>query len=130
MGRISDIYSSVKITSYDLTASNAKEPEKVKQMPELPAVINEAGSSDVFGAVDSFFNLGNSGRLNSYYNLSDKDKESFVKIVSELMKQGYVGYEILEIDGQPEKHSIESQIGDERVKNAKLYDETGNTYLP
>jgi len=125
MSRINDIYSSINITSYQLNTSTAKEPEKVKQIPELPSVINEAGKSDLFGAVDNFFNLGKSDRLNSYYNLSDKDKESFLKVVSELMKQGYVGYEILEIDGQPEKHSIESQIGDSRTSNAKLYDENG-----
>lgn len=129
MSSISDIYSSTRITSYQLNISSGKESEKVKQIPELPAVINEAGKSDVFSAVDSFFNLGNSDRLSSYDNLSDKDKASFVKIVAELAKQGYVGYEILEINGQPEKHSIESQIGDDRVKNAKLYDETGE-YIP
>ena len=129
MSSIGDIYGSNRITSYQPDSSAAKGPEKVKQMPEIPAVINEAGKSDVFSAVDDFFNLGNSDRLSAYSNLSDKDKASFVKIVAELAKQGYVGYEILEVNGQPEKHSIESQIGDERVKNAKLYDENGE-YIP
>jgi len=69
MSRINDIYSSINITSYQLNTSTAKEPEKVKQIPELPSVINEAGKSDLFGAVDNFFNLGKSDRLNSYYNL-------------------------------------------------------------
>lgn len=79
-------------------------------------------SHDVFSAVDDFFNLGKSGRFNSFHSLSPEDKEQFVTIVAELAKSGYVGFEELLVNKRVERHEITSQIGDQRLRLARVYD--------
>lgn len=79
-------------------------------------------SRDVFSAVDDFFNLGRSGRFDAFHKLSRDDKEQFVKIVAELAKAGYVGYEELIVNKKVEKHGVLNQVGDDRLHNAKVYD--------
>lgn len=129
MVSISSQYSTIYTSSILSSTNNNPDAPRKTSVSTSPAVVNEIGSTDVFGAVDNFFNLGKSGRLNSYFNLSGQDKEDFLKIVSSLLQQGYVGYEMLEIDGQVEKHSIESQIGDKRASEAKIYDENADPYI-
>lgn len=129
MVSISSQYSSIYASSILSSTNDSSAGSKKASMAESPSVINEIGSTDVFGAVDNFFNLGKSGRLNSYFNLSGRDKEDFLKIVSSLLQQGYVGYEMLEIEGQVEKHSVESQMGDTRASQAKIYDENADPYI-
>ena len=89
----------------------------------LDAVSVELSAShDVFSAVDDFYNLGRSGRFDAFHKLSPEDKEQFVKIVAELAKSGYIGYEELIVDKKVERHEIVSQIGDDRLRNARVYD--------
>lgn len=78
-------------------------------------------SSDVFSAVDNYFNLGASGRFDSFHSLSPADKEQFVKIVAALAQAGYVGYEELVVNKKIEKHDVLDQIADDRLRNAKVY---------
>ncbi|ACH40166.1 hypothetical protein Gbem_3165 [Citrifermentans bemidjiense Bem] len=85
--------------------------------------VNISTSQDVFSAVDDFFNLGNSNRFDGFHNLSREDKESFVKIVAELAKAGYMGYEELKVNNKLERHEIAHQIGDQRLRGAKVYDD-------
>ena len=42
-------------------------------------------------------------------------------MLSILLKKGIVGYEVLEVDGKPEKHFIVNQIGNQRIYGAELY---------
>ena len=79
-------------------------------------------SRDMFTAVDDFFNLGKSGRFDAFHALSPEDKEQFVKIVAELAKSGYVGYEELIVNKKVERHEVASQIGNRRVRHARVYD--------
>jgi len=79
-------------------------------------------SHDVFSAVDDFFNLGKTGRFDTFHALSPDDKEQFVKIVAELAKSGYVGFEELIVNKKVERHEITSQIGDQRLRLARVYD--------
>uniref|UniRef100_C6E2Y2 Uncharacterized protein n=1 Tax=Geobacter sp. (strain M21) TaxID=443144 RepID=C6E2Y2_GEOSM len=88
--------------------------------------VNISTSQDVFSAVDDFFNLGSSSRFDGFHNLSREDKESFVKIVAELAKAGYMGYEELKVDNKLERHEIAHQIGDQRLRGAKVYDDPAN----
>lgn len=87
-------------------------------------LVNISGSKDVFTAVDNFFNMGNSDRFEDFHNLSRKDKESFVKIVAELAKAGYMGYEELIVNNKIERHEIAHQMGDDRIRGARAYDES------
>ena len=79
-------------------------------------------SRDVFTAVDDFFNLGKSGRFDAFHSLSPADKEQFVKIVAELAKSGYVGYEELIVNKKVERHEVTTQVADRRVQHARVYD--------
>ena len=46
-----------------------------------------------------------------------------MKMLADLIHKGIVGYEILEVNGKPEKHYIVNEIGDKRIYGAKLYKE-------
>jgi hypothetical protein len=93
-----------------------------------PPVQNDANPISVINAVEGFLDLGNSDRLGEYSSLSDSEKEKFNKMLGKLLKAGVIGYEILEVDGQKEKHFLSTQIGDERLYNAKRYNKKGYLY--
>ena len=76
--------------------------------------------SKVFDKIENFLNLGKPDRLN-LSDLNSEEKEEFLKILAKLIQNGIVGYEILEVDGKPEKHFIVNRIGDKRTYNSKLY---------
>ena len=95
-------------------------------------VINNV-DCDVFQAVDDFLYLNKSDRLGSFFNLKGEGKEKFFQIVGKLLKEGVIGYEKLKLeDGTVEKHFIETEIGNRRLKGAKYYDESAeaNLYRP
>ncbi len=89
----------------------------------FPPVANHVSQDTmkVFSAVDSFMNLGNSDRLSGFASLSPEEKDKFLQVLAKLVKSGFVGYEVLEIDGQPTKCDIDMQIGDRRTYGAKRY---------
>ena len=93
-----------------------KSPEDTVQLSD---------TSKVFNKLDNFMNLGKRDRFN-VSDLNDEEKKEFLKMLSELLKRGIVGYEVLEVNGKPEKHYIVNQIGDQRIYGAKLYKKNGN----
>lgn len=97
-------------------------PAKEQSAPQDAVSVELSVSHDVFSAVDDFFNLGKSGRFDAFHALAPKDKEQFVKIVAELAKSGYVGYEELIINKKVERHEVTAQIADRRAQQAKVYD--------
>lgn len=95
-----------------------KEEYKLNDSAEI------SNTAKVFDKLDKFLNLGRTNRLD-IDDLNDKEKEEFMKMLAELIKRGIVGYEILEVNGKPEKHYIVNQIGNERIYGAKLYKKKG-----
>ncbi|MGK9475662.1 hypothetical protein [Melioribacter sp. OK-6-Me] len=83
-----------------------------------------SNTARVFDKLDKFLNLGRKDRLD-LSDLNAAEKEEFMKMLASLIKRGVVGYEILEINGKPEKHYIINQIGNERTYGAKLYKKKG-----
>jgi hypothetical protein len=81
-------------------------------------------TAKVYDRIDKFLNLGRPDRLD-VSDLNDSEKKEFLKMLSDLIKRGIVGYEVLEVNGRPEKHFIVNQIGDERLYGAKLYKRKG-----
>lgn len=79
-------------------------------------------SHDVFSAVDDFYNMGRSGRFDAFHKLSPDDKEQFVRIVAELAKSGYMGFEELVVKNKVERHDVANQMGDDRLRGARVYD--------
>lgn len=97
-------------------------PDKTSNTKETDAFsVNMSVSKDVFTAVDNFFNMGRSGRFDAFHTLSPEDMESFVKIVAELAKSGYMGYEELVVNKKVERHEMTTQIGDDRLRGARVY---------
>jgi len=86
--------------------------------------IEISNTSKVYDRIDKFLNLGRPDRL-EISDLNPAEKKEFLKILADLLRKGIVGYEVLEVNGKPEKHYIVNQIGDERLKGAKLYTKSG-----
>jgi len=82
--------------------------------------IEISNTSKAFNKLTNFLNLGKKDRLN-IDDLNKEEKQEFLKMLTALIKKGIVGYEILEINGKPEKHYIVNQIGDSRTRNAKIF---------
>jgi hypothetical protein len=82
--------------------------------------IEISNTAKAFAKLDNFLNLGKKDRLDTS-DLNEEEKKEFLKMLAKLLQEGIVGYEILEVNGKPEKHYIVNQIGDERIKGAKLF---------
>ena len=98
-----------------------KENEKEDKTSDSIEISN---TSKAFAKLDNFLNLGKSDRLDTS-DLNEEERKEFLKMLSDLIKNGVVGYEILEVNGKPEKHYVVNQIGDERIYGAKLYKKNG-----
>lgn len=83
-----------------------------------------SNTSKAFARLDKFLNLGRPDRLD-ISDLNEAEKKEFLKMLAELLKKGIVGYEVLEVNGKPEKHYIVNEIGDERIYGARLYKKKG-----
>lgn len=82
--------------------------------------IEISNTAKAFAKLDNFLNLGKKDRLDTS-DLNEEEKKEFLKMLAKLLQEGIVGYEILEVNGRPEKHYIVNQIGDERIRGAKLF---------
>jgi len=77
-------------------------------------------SAKVMGRLDEFLNMGQGTDL-SLDDMSEDEQQTFLSMLSALMKKGVVGYEMLEIEeGQPEKYFIVNQIGSEETYGKPL----------
>ena len=82
-----------------------------------PAVVNNIGSGtmNAFSAVDRFLNVGDSNRMESFFNLNEDDRKVFFSTLAKLLKAGVVGYEVVEDEhGQRRKEFIEIAMLDDR----------------
>ena len=101
----------------DIQAEHKKD-EPIRDKSEI------SNTSKVFNKLDNFMNLGKSDRLN-VGDLNGPERKEFLKMLSNLLKKGFAGYEVLDVNHHPEKHFIETEIGDERIYGAKLYKKRG-----
>ncbi len=100
--------------------NNKKQVLEVVKKDLKIASIEISNTAKVYDKVDKFLNLGGKDRL-EISGLNNEEKTEFIKMVSALINKGIVGYEVLEVNGKPEKHFLENQIGNERLKGAKTY---------
>ncbi|MCX7909761.1 MAG: hypothetical protein N2560_09660 [Ignavibacteria bacterium] len=75
--------------------------------------------NDVWDAVDSLFDLGDSN-IFSFLKLSEEEQKKFWEIVSKLIKAGILGYRYYEVNGKLERHFIEYEIANPRLANARI----------
>ncbi len=118
-------FSTSNVNSTNLFSKSTNKVDKTTTNTTKSDSIDISASSRAFKKIDDFLNLGKPDRLNTD-DLNPEEEKEFLKMLSSLLKQGVIGYEILEVNGKPEKHFIVNQIGDERIKGAKLY--TKNDY--
>lgn len=107
------VFQNIPVSDFD----NVKHAEKKSPRNDTIEISN---TSKAFEKLDKFLNLGSADRLDTG-DLNDGEKKEFLKMLSTLLQKGIVGYEVLEVNGRPEKHYIVNQIGDERLKGAKFY---------
>jgi hypothetical protein len=117
---------SVKIDAYvsgekKKNGADEKKPGYIVDSAEI------SNASKAFKKLDDFLNLGNSDRLN-IDDLNPKEKDEFLKMLADLIKKGVIGYEVLDVNGKPEKHYIDLEIGDKRIYGAKLYKKNDDYY--
>lgn len=108
----------------DLFSSDSKKIKQTDKNLSAKDSIEISNTSKVYDRIDKFLNLGRPDRLD-VSDLSNAEREEFLKMLADLIRKGIVGFELLEVNGKPEKHYIVNQIGDERLKNAKLYKKKG-----
>ena len=111
----------------NIKSSLVYDSKSTKPDKHLPDVKDEkrdkieiSNTSKAFDKLNDFMNLGKPDRMD-ISDLSPEEMEEFLKMLADLLKSGFVGYEIREVDGKPEKHFIVNQIGDERLYGTKLY---------
>lgn len=119
MNSISSNTLSFKINDrlYDLKGIKSNDTNASGRYRDSAEISNTA---KVLNKLDNFMNLGSSNRLD-LDGLNETEKEEFLKMMADLIQNGIIGYEVLEIDGKPEKHDILMQIVDPRTRGAKLY---------
>jgi hypothetical protein len=116
MDPISNISDKPFLVAEPFTAKLAGDFKNEKQTDKIEI----SNTAKAFAKLDNFLNLGKKDRLDTS-DLNEEEKKEFLKMLAKLLQEGVVGYEILEVNGKPEKHYIVNQIGDERIKGAKLF---------
>lgn len=76
-------------------------------------------TSKVWRKVDQFLNLGSTKDL-SLSDLTEQEKNDFLKMLSRLLSAGVVSYQMYEINGKVEKHYSVVSLGDPRLRKAKI----------
>lgn len=113
---VTDKNNILQILNYELSQSKNRSDKSSIKKDSLEI----SNTSKVFKKIDDFLNLGKPDRL-STDGMTKEEKDEFLKMLSILLKKGIVGYEVLEVDGKPEKHFIVNQIGNQRIYGAELY---------
>ena len=111
-------------TLQDLFTGDSRKVKVPDKNPQAKDSIEISNTSKVYNRIDKFLNLGRPDRLD-VGDLNQAEREEFLKILMNLIRKGIVGFEVLEVNGKPEKHYIVNQIGNERIYGAKLYKKNG-----
>jgi DNA replication protein DnaD len=102
---------------FNVDFSQAKQ---IKEDNTQKDTIEISDSAKVFSNIDKVFDVSNPDRLN-LSDMNETEKKDFLNTLGNLLKKGFMGYETLKVKGKLEKHFIETEIGDERLKGAKVY---------
>jgi len=110
-----------------VTPARRTATEKQEGTESSPGVVSHiSNTGKIMHKIDKLLNLGARDRfsISEFYKLTPQEQEEFIKMLSSLIKQGVIGYEVLENkDGVPEKHFIVNQIANRQTNGAPLWDE-------
>ena len=115
------------LNSIKAIEKESNDGKKIENKKEKKDKIEISNTSKAFDKLNDFMNLGKPGRMD-ISDLSTEEREEFLKMLADMLKNGIIGYEIREVDGKPEKHFIVNQIGDKRLYGTKLYTKKDNYY--
>jgi DNA replication protein DnaD len=102
---------------FNIDFSQAKQ---VKEDNTQKDTIEISDSAKVFSNIDKVMDVSDPNRLN-LSDMNETEKKDFLNTLGNLLKKGFMGYETLKVKGKPEKHFLETEIGDQRLKGAKVY---------
>ena len=80
----------------------------------------------VYNAVDDFLYLSGNNRMESYFSLSEDEKESYLRIVSRLAQRGVISGDKLSLDGTDIKGLIEKELESRPYLKSLFYDRQCN----
>lgn len=82
-----------------------------------------------YRSVERLMNLGSdrSYILDSMVHSDDEEYSTYLKIITNLLKKGVVGYEYLEVNNRPYKSFITTSIGNHKLSGAKPYRRENHT---
>ena len=85
--------------------------------------LQNSQQTNVAGAVEVLLDLSRGARdlLGAVFGLPAEDLQAFLKLSTDLLKQGVVGSETLKVRGRPYKSFVPSQIADPYLYDAPLY---------
>ena len=117
------------ITAALPTQSAANRPTSAAPTATAPTTGNAAQdpklipTATLFDAVGVVLDLSLENRdvVGAYSQLSSSDKSAFLNQLSELMQQGVVGTETLEVRGEAYTTDITTRLGDETLRHAPQY---------
>lgn len=119
MSSINGINGTSALSVFDLKPSAPE--QKASEKKDSAEISNTA---KVLNNIDKFFNLGRDDRT-ELSDMNTAEQQEFIKMTADLIKHGIMGYEVLDVKHKPEKHDIVLEIGDQRIKGAKLYKKDG-----
>ena len=100
------------------------------QLPVAAAFEHEPilPTASIFDAIDLVLDLSSEGRglLEAYSSLGADDQQTFLGMLAELLKQGVIGQETLELGGQPYTTFATTRLGDPKLMHAPAYHGSGD----
>lgn len=97
----------------------------------FPNISRKQNSINIFSAVDNYLDINKSGDFlfsSVLLHGKERDSETYLKILSKLLKKGIVGYEYLDVGNRPYKSFITTRIGDSRLSGKKPYYRNRNSF--
>lgn len=104
-----------------------KDLKSFQKTPSKNQIISRKRTSPSFSAFDSvdrFLDLNSDNRFSFLSNPNinkNEDFMTFVKIITNLIKNGIVGYEYLKVNNRPYKSFLSTRIGDQNLYGKKVY---------
>lgn len=107
-----------------IQVSALKQMAQDSSLPKTDSINStDLNANKVFKKIDSFLNLGSAHSI-STDKLSPSERDAFLKSLAKLLKQGIVGTETLDVNGRPEKHFVDVEIGNTRLYGRRTWEDT------
>jgi hypothetical protein len=100
------------------TKSESENAKALSLAKDVLSDLPKSSFNKVFNRVDSFLDFGSTKNLD-FSNFSKEEMDSFLKVMSRLLKEGIVGYEYYEVNGKLEKHFMIPSLGNRRLYGAE-----------